>query len=95
MQDEEVNFNVFAPTDIPTYWKIEMVKGSFVKADKKKAKPKERLRTIQRRWKRLMCGSSEGELTLVQNSGISNIGGQFSSFGTRTLLDARGGLDPI
>ncbi|KAM6584068.1 hypothetical protein CsatB_011070 [Cannabis sativa] len=24
-----------------------------------------------------------------------NIGGQFSSFGTRTLLDARGGLDPI
>ncbi|XP_060974168.1 uncharacterized protein LOC133039319 [Cannabis sativa] len=29
VQDEEVNFNVFAPTDIPTCCKIEVVKGSF------------------------------------------------------------------
>ncbi|KAM6551806.1 hypothetical protein CsatB_001614 [Cannabis sativa] len=90
VQDEEVNFNVFAPTDIPTCCKIEMVKGSFVKADKKKAKPKERLRTIRRHWKRLMCGSSEGELTLVRNSEINTIGGKFSSFSTRALLDEKG-----
>ncbi|KAM6548261.1 hypothetical protein CsatB_019937 [Cannabis sativa] len=95
VQDEEVNFNVFAPTDIPTCCKIEVVKGSFVKTDKKKAKPKERLRTIQRRWKRLMCGSSEGELTLVQNSEINTIGGKFSSFSARALLNAKGGLDPF
>ncbi|KAM6569265.1 hypothetical protein CsatB_017250 [Cannabis sativa] len=95
VQDEEVDFNVFAPTDIPTCCKIEVVKGSFVKTDKKKAKPKERLRTIQRRWKRLMCGSSEGELTLVQNSEINTIGGKFSSFSARALLNAKGGLDPF
>ncbi|KAM6580981.1 hypothetical protein CsatA_004755 [Cannabis sativa] len=95
VQDEEVNFNVFAPTDIPTCCMIEMVKGSFVKADKKKAKPKERLRTIQRRWKRLMCGSSEGELTLVQKSEINTIGGQFSSFSTRALLDEKGPPNPF
>ncbi|XP_060968683.1 uncharacterized protein LOC115710513 [Cannabis sativa] len=54
----------------------------------------EQMPTYMKFMKEILAKKMKLEEFETVNSKINNIGGQFSSFGTRTLLDARGGLDP-
>ncbi|KAM6601601.1 hypothetical protein CsatA_021210 [Cannabis sativa] len=95
VQKEEETFKVFAATEIPTCCRLEVVKdGREVTTNKTKGKSKERFRTVRRRMKRLLCGKYEGDSQYKESFKICNIGGQFSSFGTKALMDARGGFYP-
>ncbi|KAM6601047.1 hypothetical protein CsatA_020656 [Cannabis sativa] len=95
VQKEEETFKVFAATEIPTCCRLEVVKdGREVTTNKTKGKSKERFRTVRRRMKRLLCGKYEGDSQSKESFKICNIGGQFSSFGTKALMDARGGFYP-
>ncbi|KAM6578458.1 hypothetical protein CsatB_030295 [Cannabis sativa] len=95
VQKEEETFKVFAATEIPTCCRLEVVKdGREVTTKKTKGKSKERFRTVRRRMKRLLCGKYEGDSQSKESFKICNIGGQFSSFGTKALMDARGGFYP-
>ncbi|XP_060967869.1 uncharacterized protein LOC133035734 [Cannabis sativa] len=95
VQKEEETFKVFAATEIPTCCRLEVVKdGREVTTNKKKGKSKERFRTFRRRMKRLLCGKYEGDSQSKESFKICNIGGHFSSFGTKALMDARGGFYP-
>ncbi|XP_060972313.1 uncharacterized protein LOC133038240 [Cannabis sativa] len=95
VQKEEETFKVFAATEIPTCCRLEVVKdGQEVTTNKTKGKSKERFRTVRRRMKRMLCGKYEGDSQSKESFKICNIGGQFSSFGTKALMDARGGFYP-
>ncbi|XP_060968298.1 uncharacterized protein LOC115704515 [Cannabis sativa] len=95
VQKEEETFKVFAATEIPTCCRVEVVKDDReVTTNKKKGKSKERFRTFRRRMKRLLCENYEGDSQSKESFKNCNIGGQFSSFGTKALMDARGGFYP-
>ncbi|XP_060962132.1 uncharacterized protein LOC115713139 [Cannabis sativa] len=95
VQKEEETFKVFSATEIPTCCRLEVGKdGREVTTNKTKGKSKERFRTVRRRMKRLLCGNYEGDSQSKQSSKICSVGGQFSSFGIKALMDARGGFYP-
>ncbi|XP_062103160.1 uncharacterized protein LOC133814181 [Humulus lupulus] len=94
VQNEEISFNVFAATEIPTCCRVDMENDCQESIGKKKKKTKERFRTVRRRMKRLLCGKFEGFDDIGDNFNILNSSREFSSHDTMALKDARGGLDP-
>ena len=94
VQNEEISFNVFAATEIPSCYKVDVVNDCQESIGKKKKKTKERFRTVRRRMKRLLCGKFEGFDDIGDNFNILNSGREFSSYEMMALKDARGGLDP-
>ncbi|KAM6554338.1 hypothetical protein CsatB_015100 [Cannabis sativa] len=95
VQKEEETFKVFAATEIPTCCRLEVVTdGREVTTNNKREKSKERFQTVRRRMKRLLCGNYEGDSQSKDNFNNCNVGGQFFSFGTRALMDARCGFHP-
>ncbi|XP_062109879.1 uncharacterized protein LOC133821751 [Humulus lupulus] len=95
VQNEEISFNVFAATEIPTCCRVDVENDCQESIGKKKKKTKERFRTVRRRMKRLLCGKFEGFDDIGDNFNILNSRREFSSYDTMALKDARGGLDPI
>ncbi|XP_062093918.1 uncharacterized protein LOC133799948 [Humulus lupulus] len=94
VQNEEISFNVFAATEIPTCCRVDVENDCQESIGKKKKKTKERFRTVRRRMKRLLCGKFEGFDDIGDNFNILNSRREFSSYDTMALKDARGGLDP-
>ena len=93
VQNEEISFNVFAATEIPTCCRVDVVNDSQESIGKKKKKTKERFRTVRRRMKRLLCGKFEGFDDIGDNFNTLTSGREFSAYDTMALKDARGGLE--
>ncbi|XP_062109428.1 uncharacterized protein LOC133820410 [Humulus lupulus] len=94
VQNDEISFNVFAATEIPTCCIVDVENDCQESIGKKKKKTKERFQTVRRRMKRSLCGKFEGFDDIGDNFNILNSRREFSSYDTMALKDARGGLDP-
>ncbi|XP_062081031.1 uncharacterized protein LOC133785832 [Humulus lupulus] len=95
VQNEEVTFNVFAVTDIPTCCRVDVVcsGGSNLETTKRKTNAKIGSRAVHHCLKRYYSGKARRLHERWKAPTINNIKRRVFAYDTMALKDERGGLD--